>query len=89
MLDAVHEGREPGNLYHGFVKKEIALKTTLTLEKYLSKDNDIKVVYTRKSDVFRELKDRPKKANSIDSNLFVSVHCNSIKIQFPATQKLL
>jgi N-acetylmuramoyl-L-alanine amidase len=47
------------------------------------------VVYTRKSDVFTELKDRPKKANSIDANLFVSAHCNSVRIQFPATQKLL
>lgn len=83
ILDAGHGGKDPGNSYHGFVEKEIALKTTLKLEKYLKKDNDIKVVHTRKSDVFIELKDRPKKANNIDANLFVSIHCNSVKNPIP------
>ncbi|MFV8346143.1 N-acetylmuramoyl-L-alanine amidase family protein [Flavobacterium sp. ZB4P13] len=83
ILDAGHGGKDPGNSYHGFVEKEIALKTTLKLEKHLKKDNDIQVVHTRKTDVFIELKDRPKKANSIDANLFVSVHCNSVKNPVP------
>ncbi|MGZ9736078.1 N-acetylmuramoyl-L-alanine amidase family protein [Flavobacterium sp. GNP002] len=83
ILDAGHGGKDPGNSYHGFVEKEIALKTTLKLEKYLKRDNNIKVVYTRKSDVFIELKDRPKKANSIDANLFVSIHCNSVDNPIP------
>ena len=83
ILDAGHGGKDPGNSYHGFVEKEIALKTTLKLEKYLQRDNNIKVVYTRKSDVFIELKDRPKKANSIDANLFVSIHCNSVDNPIP------
>lgn len=68
ILDAGHGGKDPDNSYYGFVEKEIALKTTLKLEKHLKKDNDIKVVHTRKSDVFIELKDRPKKANTIDAN---------------------
>lgn len=83
ILDAGHGGKDPGNSYHGFVEKEIALKTTLKLEKYLKKDSSIEVVYTRKSDVFIELKDRPKKANSIDANLFVSIHCNSVNNPIP------
>lgn len=83
ILDAGHGGKDPGNSYHGFVEKEIALKTTLKLEKYLKRDNNIQVVYTRKSDVFIELKDRPKKANSIDANLFVSIHCNSVDNPIP------
>ncbi|RDI50292.1 N-acetylmuramoyl-L-alanine amidase family protein [Flavobacterium glaciei] len=84
ILDAGHGGKDPGNSYHGFVEKEIALKTTLKLEKYLKKDGDIKVVYTRKSDVFIDLKDRPKKANTIDANLFVSIHCNSVDNPIPS-----
>ena len=83
ILDAGHGGKDPGNSYHGFVEKEIALKTTLKLEQYLKKDSDIRVVHTRKSDVFIELKDRPKKANAIDANLFVSIHCNSVKNPVP------
>ena len=83
ILDAGHGGKDPGNSYHGYVEKEIALKTTLKLEKYLRKDAAIEVIYTRKSDVFIELKDRPKKANSIDANLFVSIHCNSVDNPIP------
>ena len=83
ILDAGHGGKDPGNSYHGFVEKEIALKTTLKLEKYLKRDANIVVVYTRKSDVFIELKDRPKKANSIDANLFVSIHCSSVDNPIP------
>lgn len=83
ILDAGHGGKDPGNSYHGFVEKEIALKTTLKLEKYLKRDPNIVVVCTRKSDVFLELKARPIKANSIDANLFVSIHCNSVDNPVP------
>lgn len=84
ILDAGHGGKDPGNSYHGFVEKEIALKTTLKIEKYLQKDPDIQVIFTRKSDVFIQLKERPKKANSIDADLFVSIHCNSVNNPEPS-----
>ena len=83
ILDAGHGGKDPGNSYHGFVEKEIALKTTLKLEKLREKEGGIQVIHTRKSDVFIELKDRPKKANSLDANLFISIHCNSVKNPVP------
>ena len=83
ILDAGHGGKDPGNSYNGFVEKEIALKTALKLEKYLNKENDIQVIHTRKTDVFIELVDRPKKANHIDANLFVSIHCNSVNNPIP------
>ena len=82
ILDAGHGGKDPGNSYHGFVEKEIALKTALKLEKFLVNEN-IKVIHTRKTDVFIELVDRPKKANSSHANLFVSIHCNSVKNPVP------
>ena len=83
ILDAGHGGKDPGNSYHGFVEKEIALKTALKLEKYLKKESDIEVVHTRKTDVFIDLVDRPKKANHMDANLFVSIHCNSVNNPIP------
>lgn len=79
VLDAGHGGKDPGNSYHGFVEKEIALKTVMKVGKYLEKDKDIKIIYTRTSDVFIELANRPKLANKENANLFVSIHCNSVK----------
>lgn len=79
ILDAGHGGKDPGNMYHGYKEKEIALKTTLKVGKHLEKDKDFKIIYTRTSDVFIELEKRPKIANKANANLFVSIHCNSVK----------
>lgn len=79
ILDAGHGGKDPGNSYHGFVEKEISLKTTLKIGSLLEKEKNLKVIYTRTSDVFIELANRPKVANKASANLFVSIHCNSVK----------
>lgn len=84
VLDAGHGGKDPGNSYHGFVEKEIALKTTLKVGKFLEQEKDFDVRYTRKTDEFIELVDRPKVANSINAELFVSIHCNSVTNQGPS-----
>ncbi len=83
ILDAGHGGKDPGNSYHGFVEKEISLKTTLKIGSLLEKEKDLKVIYTRTSDVFIELANRPKVANKASANLFVSIHCNSVKNMAP------
>lgn len=77
VLDAGHGGRDPGNLGNGYKEKNIALKVTLQIGKALAKYKYIKVVYTRKKDVFVELHDRAKIANKQGADLFVSVHCDS------------
>jgi len=79
VLDAGHGGKDPGNSYHGYVEKNIALATTLLVGKYLDQYSDIEILYTRKTDVFIDLKDRPKLANENNADLFVSIHCNSVK----------
>lgn len=84
VLDAGHGGKDPGNSYHGYVEKDIALNTTLKVGDFLNDEKDFEVVYTRKSDVFIELVNRPKVANKINANLFVSIHCNSVKNYEPA-----
>src|SRR6187431_452477 len=76
ILDAGHGGKDPGNSYHGFVEKEIALKTTMKVGKLLENDKSIKIIYTRTTDVFIELVNRPKVANRVNANLFISIHCN-------------
>ena len=78
ILDAGHGGKDPGNSYHGFIEKDIALKTTLKVGEYLQKEKDFKIIFTRVNDEFIELANRPKIANKANANLFVSIHCNSV-----------
>jgi len=78
VLDAGHGGKDPGKpSKYGFKEKDIALKIVLAVGKELEKHKDIKVVYTRKTDVFVDLFKRGKIANKAHADLFVSVHCNA------------
>lgn len=87
VLDAGHGGKDPGKpSKYGYKEKDIALKIVLAVGKLLEKNPDIKVVYTRKTDVFIELKDRPKIANKANADLFVSIHCNAHHTQAYGTE---
>lgn len=77
VLDAGHGGKDPGNLGNGYREKDIALKTVLSVGEALKKNPNIKVVYTRKTDVFIDLFVRGKIANKEKADLFVSIHCDS------------
>ena len=78
VLDAGHGGKDPGKVGHNSIKeKGIALNIVLQVGKLLENDKDIKVVYTRKTDVFVDLWERGRIANKADANLFVSIHCNA------------
>ncbi len=77
VLDAGHGGKDPGNLGNGYREKNIALRVALDVGKELLTARDIKVVFTRKKDVFVELHNRAKIANNKKADLFVSIHCDS------------
>ena len=79
VLDAGHGGKDPGAIYYGVKEKDIALDVTLRVGKLLENNPQISVTYTRKTDVFIELIDRPKIANKQDADLFISIHCNGAK----------
>lgn len=78
VLDAGHGGKDPGKVgYKRSKEKEIALKIVLQIGELLEKEKGIKVIYTRKTDVFVDLWERGRIANKADANLFVSIHCNA------------
>jgi N-acetylmuramoyl-L-alanine amidase len=77
VIDAGHGGRDPGNLGNSFKEKNIALKIALNVGKKLSKKRDVRVIYTRKKDVFIDLWKRGAIANQAKADLFVSIHCDS------------
>ncbi len=77
VLDAGHGGHDPGNLGNGYLEKNIALNIVLNVGKWLEKNPNVKVVYTRKDDTFVDLYVRGQIANKADADLFVSVHCDS------------
>lgn len=87
VLDAGHGGKDPGNIgYKKYIEKDIALNVVLKVGKILSENPNIKVVYTRKKDVFVNLWKRGSIANDAKADLFVSVHCNGHHSQASGTE---
>ena len=77
VLDAGHGGKDPGNLGNGYKEKNIALKVALLVGAELKKNKNIKVIYTRSTDVFIDLWKRGDVANTAKAALFISFHCDS------------
>jgi len=78
VIDPGHGGKDPGA--RGIRKteeKDITLKVGLQLRELLGKQSGVRVLMTRDRDVFIELEDRAKFANSHEADLFVSIHVNS------------
>src|SRR5699024_5022729 len=76
VLDAGHGGSDGGASANGLVEKNVVLDITLRAEKML-KARGYKVILTRRTDVFIELKERSNIANRNKANSFLSIHANS------------
>jgi len=77
-LDAGHGGRDAGAIGSFSKEKNINLAITLALGRLIEKNfDDVKVVYTRKTDVFLELQERADIVNKHHADLFICVHTNS------------
>jgi N-acetylmuramoyl-L-alanine amidase len=78
VIDPGHGGKDPGARgRRGTEEKDITLKVALELRDLLSKQPGVRVLMTRERDMFIDLEDRAKFANTHDADLFVSVHVNS------------
>ena len=79
VLDPGHGGKDPGAIgYRKLKEKDIVLPVALKLGQEINKRlPDVKVIYTRKTDVFIPLWKRTKIANENNGKLFISLHCNA------------
>lgn len=80
VIDAGHGGHDTGAPGKFSKEKDINLKTALAFGEYVEKNcPDVKVIYTRKKDVFVELKDRAGIANKAKADLFISIHTDALE----------
>lgn len=90
VLDAGHGGHDPGNLgtkRYNKSEKDIALEVTLKVGEILNESaKDIKVLYTRTTDVYPDLWQRAKIANESNADFFISIHCNFFKNNASGTE---
>ncbi|KGO88512.1 N-acetylmuramoyl-L-alanine amidase [Flavobacterium rivuli WB 3.3-2 = DSM 21788] len=81
VLDAGHGGGDEGTAHNSYKEKAIVLSVALKIGKILEDEPGFNVVYTRKTDVFIELRERANIANKADADLFVSIHCNGVNAE--------
>lgn len=80
VIDPGHGGKDPGapGKTSRTSEKHLVLSISKLLGNKISQAYpDVKVVYTRSTDVFVELKERVNIAKRNKADLFISVHCNS------------
>ncbi len=77
VIDPGHGGKDPGAVSKGVREKDVVLAIGKKLGQYINESfPDVKVIYTRNTDVFVPLIDRSKIANKNKADLFISIHAN-------------
>jgi len=80
VIDPGHGGKDPGAVNGRNQEKTINLNIALKMGKLIEENcKNVKVIYTRKTDVFVELYKRADIANKAGADMFISVHTNSAK----------
>ena len=78
VIDAGHGGKDPGAPGKHCKEKDIALSVALKTGSYIRENfPDVKVIYTRETDVFVDLYKRGDIANRAKADVFISIHCNA------------
>ena len=79
VIDPGHGGRDHGAAGVYSKEKDLVLKFALAFGQMVERNcPDVKVIYTRKTDVFISLARRAEIANKNRADLFISVHINAL-----------
>lgn len=79
VIDPGHGGKDAGCIGKILKEKDLNLRIALRVGELIEANcPDVKVLYTRKSDVFITLMGRTEKANKAKANLFLSIHADAI-----------
>lgn len=79
VIDPGHGGKDAGAIGVSSKEKNINLSVALAFGRYVEQYcPSVRVIYTRKTDVFVELQERANIANRNKADLFISVHTNAV-----------
>lgn len=89
VLDAGHGGKASGAVsLLGKLEKTLNLSVINKVGALLQQEDLVTVVYTRTTDIDVGLQERVKIAEAAKANLFVSVHANSLPVNYPNRVKI-
>ncbi|MGQ4276735.1 N-acetylmuramoyl-L-alanine amidase [Pseudidiomarina sp. E22-M8] len=77
-IDAGHGGEDPGSIGpRGTYEKDVVLKIARALASMINSDPAMQAYLIRSDDYYVDVNERPRKAERIDADLFVSIHADA------------
>ncbi|PIE60778.1 MAG: hypothetical protein CSA31_00305 [Desulfobulbus propionicus] len=77
VIDPGHGGKDPGATANGLKEKDIVLAIAKKIGNVLESTYGYEVAFTRTKDIFIPLEERTAIANTLNADLFLSIHINA------------
>lgn len=77
VIDAGHGGKDPGGIGHlGIQEKDVNLAIARLIEIEALSEPELRIVLTRRKDIYIPLRERTALANRLGASLYLSIHAN-------------